>query len=112
MEATYSNAEKLAAVVEAWAGPRLRQLMPDYGPLIVSALRPVVLAWVRRVPDESVPAVAAEVLARAKDQGGLQVWKIGIDRNDLAELEELLRLNLPCTEQPRRGYEVKRPGMA
>lgn len=110
MEATYTNAEKLAAVVEAWAGPRLQQLLPDYGALITSALRPVVLAWVRKVPDESVPTVAAEVVTRAKANGGVRVWKVEIDRHDLAELEELLRLNLPAAEQPRRGYEVKRPG--
>lgn len=109
MEAAYSNAEKLAAVVEYWATPRLKQLLPSCGALISGALRPVLMEWLQRVPDESVPAVAAEIIERAKAQGVVQIGRVQIDAEDLAELEGLLAANLPKVDPLRRGYVVKQP---
>lgn len=109
MEAAYSNAEKLAAVVEYWARPRLRQLLPTCGELLTSAVRPVVMNWATRVPDDTIPATAAEIVRRAKAQGVVRIWRVEIDQTDIAELEVLLKINLPYTEPARREYKVKTP---
>lgn len=109
MEAAFSNAEKIAAVVAYWAGPRLRQLWPEAGELLTSAIRPLVMSWAQNVPDEAIPGTAAEVVKRAKALGRVRVWRVELDPDDIAELDALLRANLPYKEQPAREYRVKTP---
>lgn len=109
MEAAFSNAEKLAAVVEYWAAPRIKQLLPTCGEMLTSAVRPVVMNWAERIPDESIPATAAEIVKRAKEKGVVRFWRVELDKTDITELEILLQINLPYSEPARREYKVITP---
>lgn len=103
---TYSNAEKLMAVVEAWARPRLAQLPSPYS-YLAPALTPLVQNVLNRIPDETIPQTVNAIIDDAVKQGSVTLWKINLDKNDLMDLQHLIRLNLPCQQDERKqGYKV------
>lgn len=101
----YSNAEKLVAVVEAWAKPLVTQLPSPYS-MLAPMVGPLICEYLKKIPDESIPRIANSVIDNAVSQGSVKLWQVTLDINDLTQLQRLVKLNLPC-ESEQNGYEVK-----
>jgi hypothetical protein len=137
---SWSNAQKLAAVVSFWARPALTQLatsrlsslpmmqslqqsivasglvsqaynisadlMPIMAPVINNLLQPYLERQLAQLPDESIPALARDVLAEAEKKGSMSIMDgfLTLEAQDIQELRQLVEKNLPMAE--RQGYEV------
>jgi hypothetical protein len=137
---SWSNAQKLAAVVSFWARPALTQLatsrlsslpmmqnlqqsivasglvsqaynisadlMPIMAPVINNLLQPYLEKQLAQLPDESIPALARDVLAEAEKKGSMSIMDgfLTLEAQDIQELRQLVEKNLPMAE--RQGYEV------
>lgn len=137
---SWSNAQKLAAVVSFWARPALTQLatsrlsslpmmqslqqsivasglvsqaynisadlMPIMAPVINNLLQPYLEKQLAQLPDESIPALARDVLAEAEKKGSMSIMDgfLTLEAQDIQELRQLVEKNLPMAD--RQGYEV------
>ena len=137
---SWSNAQKLAAVVSFWARPALTQLatsrlsslpmmqslqqsivasglvsqaynisadlMPIMAPVINNLLQPYLEKQLAQLPDESIPALARDVLAEAERKGSMSILDgfLTLEAQDIQELRQLVEKNLPMAD--RQGYEV------
>lgn len=137
---SWSNAQKLAAVVSFWARPALTQLatsrlsslpmmqslqqsivasglvsqaynisadlMPIMAPVINNLLQPYLERQLAQLPDESIPALARDVLAEAEKKGSMNIMDgfLTLEAQDIQELRQLVEKNLPMAD--RQGYEV------
>lgn len=137
---SWSNAQKLAAVVSFWARPALTQLatsrlsslpmmqnlqqsivasglvsqaynisadlMPIMAPVINNLLQPYLERQLAQLPDESIPALARDVLAEAEKKGSMSIMDgfLTLETQDIQELRQLVEKNLPMAD--RQGYEV------
>ena len=137
---SWSNAQKLAAVVSFWARPALTQLatsrlsslpmmqslqqsivasglvsqaynisadlMPIMSPVINNLLQPYLERQLAQLPDESIPALARDVLAEAEKKGSMSIMDgfLTLEAQDIQELRQLVEKNLPMAD--RQGYEV------
>ena len=137
---SWSNAQKLAAVVSFWARPALTQLatsrlsslpmmqslqqsivasglvsqaynisadlMPIMAPVINNLLQPYLERQLAQLPDESIPALARDVLAEAERKGSMSIMDgfLTLEAQDIQELRQLVEKNLPMAD--RQGYEV------
>lgn len=137
---SWSNAQKLAAVVSFWARPALTQLatsrlsslpmmqslqqsivasglvsqaynisadlMPIMAPVINNLLQPYLERQLAQLPDESIPALARDVLAEAEKKGSMSIMDgfLTLEARDIQELRQLVEKNLPMAD--RQGYEV------
>lgn len=137
---SWSNAQKLAAVVSHWARPALTQLatsrlsslpmmqslqqsivasglvsqaynisadlMPIMAPVINNLLQPYLERQLAQLPDESIPALARDVLAEAEKKGSMSIMDgfLTLEAQDIQELRQLVEKNLPMAD--RQGYEV------
>ena len=137
---SWSNAQKLAAVVSFWARPALTQLatsrlsslpmmqnlqqsivasglvsqaynisadlMPIMAPVISNLLQPYLEKQLAQLPDESIPALARDVLAEAEKKGSMSILDgfLTLEAQDIQELRQLVEKNLPMAES--QGYEV------
>lgn len=137
---SWSNAQKLAAVVSFWARPALTQLatsrlsslpmmqnlqqsivasglvsqaynisadlMPIMAPVINNLLQPYLERQLAQLPDESIPALARDVLAEAEKKGSMSILDgfLTLEAQDIQELRQLVEKNLPMAEG--QGYEV------
>lgn len=137
---SWSNAQKLAAVVSFWARPALTQLatsrlsslpmmqslqqsivasglvsqaynisadlMPIMAPVINNLLQPYLERQLAQLPDESIPALARDVLTEAEKKGSMSIMDgfLTLEAQDIQELRQLVEKNLPMAE--RQGYEV------
>ena len=137
---SWSNAQKLAAVVSFWARPALTQLatsrlsslpmmqnlqqsivasglvsqtynisadlMPIMAPVINNLLQPYLEKQLAQLPDESIPALARDVLAEAEKKGSMSILDgfLTLEAQDIQELRQLVEKNLPMAES--QGYEV------
>jgi hypothetical protein len=137
---SWSNAQKLAAVVSFWARPALTQLatsrlsslpmmqslqqsivasglvsqaynisadlMPIMAPVINNLLQPYLERQLSQLPDESIPALARDVLAEAEKKGSMSIMDgfLTLEAQDIQELRQLVEKNLPMAD--RQGYEV------
>lgn len=137
---SWSNAQKLAAVVSFWARPALTQLatsrlsslpimqnlqqsivasglvsqaynisadlLPIMAPVINNLLQPYLERQLAQLPDESIPALARDVLAEAEKKGSMSIMDgfLTLEAQDIQELRQLVEKNLPMAE--RQGYEV------
>ena len=137
---SWSNAQKLAAVVSFWARPALTQLatsrlsslpmmqnlqqsivasglvsqaynisadlMPIMAPVINNLLQPYLERQLAQLPDESIPALARDVLAEAERKGSMSIMDgfLTLEAQDIQELRQLVEKNLPMAEG--QGYEV------
>lgn len=137
---SWSNAQKLAAVVSFWARPALTQLatsrlsslpmmqslqqsivasglvsqaynisadlMPIMAPVINNLLQPYLERQLTQLPDESIPALARDVLAEAEKKGSMSIMDgfLTLEAQDIQELRQLVEKNLPMAD--RQGYEV------
>ena len=137
---SWSNAQKLAAVVSFWARPALTQLatsrlsslpmmqnlqqsivasglvsqaynisadlIPIMSPVINNLLQPYLEKQLAQLPDESIPALARDVLAEAERKGSMSLMDgfLTLEAQDIQELRQLVEKNLPMAD--RQGYEV------
>lgn len=137
---SWSNAQKLAAVVSFWARPALTQLatsrlsslpmmqnlqqsivasglvsqaynisadlMPIMAPVINNLLQPYLERQLAQLPDESIPALARDVLAEAEKKGSMSIMDgfLTLEAQDIQELRQLVEKNLPMAD--RQSYEV------
>lgn len=137
---SWSNAQKLAAVVSFWARPALTQLatsrlsslpmmqnlqqsivasglvsqaynisadlIPIMSPVINNLLQPYLEKQLAQLPDESIPALARDVLAEAERKGSMSILDgfLTLEAQDIQELRQLVEKNLPMAES--QGYEV------
>lgn len=137
----YSNAQKLAAVLNRWAQPAIQELVggrigglpfianieakvkstgwvspmwslskeisPLMNGLSSSLVEPMLGKYLQGVPDETIPQLAHNVVEDAIKSGGLSLFEgnIEFEVEDLQELQDLLRYNLPIADKSA-GYEV------
>lgn len=137
---SWSNAQKLAAVVSFWARPALTQLatsrlsslpmmqslqqsivasglvsqaynisadlMPIMAPVVNNLMQPYLEKQLAQLPDESIPALARDVLAEAEKKGSMSIMDgfLTLEAQDIQELRQLVEKNLPMAEG--QGYEV------
>lgn len=85
-----------------------KDIEPILQPVAASIVEPVLERYFQRIPDESIPRVAHGVVDKLRYNGALSVLEgvITFEEEDLDELADLLRKNLPLTEA--ESYQVKR----
>ena len=137
----FTNAQKLAAVLNKWAQPAIRELLggrlsqlpfianidaklrspgwvspmwsiskeiaPIMDSLSSSLVEPVLAKYLQGIPDEAIPQLAHNIVNDAVKNGSLSLFegKVEFEKEDLKELQTLLRYNLPIEEAPK-AYEV------
>lgn len=81
-------------------------LMPIMAPVINNLLQPYLEKQLAQLPDESIPALARDVLAEAEKKGSMSIMDgfLTLEAQDIQELRQLVEKNLPMAE--RQGYEV------
>lgn len=130
----YSNAQKLAAVLNKWAQPAIQELLgnnlsrlpflssieakirstgwvspmwsmaKEISPILdgvsSSLVEPFLAQYISGIPDESIPQLAHNVVNDAIKNGGLSLFegKVEFEPEDLEELKNLLKYNLPIQE--------------
>jgi hypothetical protein len=63
-------------------------------------LQPFLADYLRRIPDGAIPSMAHSLVENALKQGSLSLLEGNVifEREDLEELQRLLRYNLPISE--------------
>ena len=81
-------------------------LMPIMAPVINNLLQPYLERQLAQLPDESIPALARDVLAEAEKKGSMSILDgfLTLEAQDIQELRQLVEKNLPMAES--QGYEV------
>lgn len=81
-------------------------LMPIMAPVINNLLQPYLEKQLAQLPDESIPALARDVLAEAEKKGSMSIMDgfLTLEVQDIQELRQLVEKNLPMAD--RQGYEV------
>lgn len=81
-------------------------LMPIMAPVINNLLQPYLERQLAQLPDESIPALARDVLAEAEKKGSMSILDgfLTLEAQDIQELRQLVEKNLPMAD--RQGYEV------
>ena len=81
-------------------------LMPIMAPVINNLLQPYLEKQLAQLPDESIPALARDVLAEAEKKGSMSIMDgfLTLEAHDIQELRQLVEKNLPMAD--RQGYEV------
>ena len=81
-------------------------LMPIMAPVINNLLQPYLEKQLAQLPDESIPALARDVLAEAERKGSMSILDgfLTLEAQDIQELRQLVEKNLPMAES--QGYEV------
>lgn len=81
-------------------------LMPIMAPVINNLLQPYLERQLAQLPDESIPALARDVLAEAEKKGSMSIMDgfLTLEAQDIQELRQLVEKNLPMAEG--QGYEV------
>ena len=115
----FSNAQKLAAVLNKWAQPAIQGLLGSrLGQLpfianIDAKLRstgwvsPMLARYLQGIPDSAIPELAHKVVDDAIKVGSLSLFegKVEFEKDDLEELKMLLQYNLPINVSAN-SYEV------
>lgn len=81
-------------------------MMPIMAPVINNLLQPYLERQLAQLPDESIPALARDVLAEAEKKGSMSIMDgfLTLEAQDIQELRQLVEKNLPMAD--RQGYEV------
>lgn len=81
-------------------------LMPIMAPVINNLMQPYLEKQLAQLPDESIPALARDVLAEAEKKGSMSIMDgfLTLEAQDIQELRQLVEKNLPMAEG--QGYEV------
>lgn len=136
----FTNAQKLAAVLNKWVQPAIQGLVgakisqlpllanveakiksmgwvspmwslgkevsPLLGGVSTSLIEPLLNRYLQGVPDDAIPNLAHSVVSDAIKNGGLELFEgnVVFEIEDLEELQNLLRYNLPIVESD--SYQV------
>lgn len=81
-------------------------MLPIMAPVINNLLQPYLERQLAQLPDESIPALARDVLAEAEKKGSMSIMDgfLTLEAQDIQELRQLVEKNLPMAD--RQGYEV------
>lgn len=93
-----------------WVSPMWslgREVAPIIGGVGEQLLQPFLADYLRRIPDGAIPSMAHSLVENALKQGSLSLLEGNVifEREDLEELQRLLRYNLPISEVI--NYNVK-----
>lgn len=93
-----------------WVSPMWslgREVAPIIGGVGEQLLQPFLADYLRRIPDSAIPSMAHSLVENALKQGSLSLLEGNVifEREDLEELQRLLRYNLPISEVI--NYNVK-----
>ena len=103
-----ANAEvKLKSM--GWVSPMWsigKEIAPIFNGLSSSLVEPLIMQYLKGVPDEVIPQIAHNVVNDAIKHGGLSLFEgnVEFEVEDLEELRTLLRYNLPVIETD--SYQV------
>lgn len=86
-----------------WVSPNwslTRELAPMIEPITNSIVQPMLNKYLANIPDEAIPSMAHGIIDKALANGKLELMegKLIFDRDDLAELKNLLNYNLPLKD--------------
>lgn len=83
-----------------------KDIEPLVQPVVNSLVTPMLAKYFGQLPDESIPQMAHDVVEKVRYNGPLAILEgmITFDEEDLDELADLLRKNLPVEKAD--GYQV------
>lgn len=86
-----------------WVSPQWslgKELSPLLGDIMGAVVEPMIMGYLKGVPDESLPKIAHSIADNAIKQGGLSLMEgnVEFDLEDLEELKKLLNWNLPLKD--------------
>ena len=92
-----------------WVSPMWslgKEVSPLLGGVSTSLIEPLLNRYLQGVPDDAIPNLAHNVVSDAIKNGGLELFEgnIVFEVEDLEELQNLLRYNLPIVESD--SYQV------
>lgn len=92
-----------------WVSPMWslgKEVSPLLGGVSTSLIEPLLNRYLQGVPDDAIPNLAHSVVSDAIKNGGLELFEgnIAFEVEDLEELQNLLRYNLPIVESD--SYQV------
>lgn len=92
-----------------WVSPMWslgKEVSPLLGGVSTSLIEPLLNRYLQGVPDDAIPNLAHSVVSDAIKNGGLELFEgnIVFEVEDLEELQNLLRYNLPIVESD--SYQV------
>jgi hypothetical protein len=99
--------QKLKA--SGWVSP-MWSVGSEFGPLLskvaAPVVEPLVAQYLSGFPDEAIPQMVHSIVENAVKQGSLSLFegKVEFEKEDLEELQKLLRYNLPIKKT--MGYQV------
>ena len=93
-----------------WVSPMWNmgnEIAPLLGGVSNIIIEPMLSGYLRGVPDNAIPSLAHTIVDNAIANNGISLFEgnIVLEKGDLEELKNLLRYNLPITEENR--YKVK-----
>ena len=93
-----------------WVSPMWNmgnEIAPLLGGVSNIIIEPILSGYLQGVPDNAIPSLAHTIVDNAIANNGISLFEgnIVLEKGDLEELKNLLRYNLPITEENR--YKVK-----
>ena len=84
-----------------------KDIEPLIQPIVNSLITPMLARYFGRIPEESIPQMAHDIVEKMRDNGPVSVLEgmVTFDEEDITELSDLLDKNLPVGQTP--GYQVK-----
>lgn len=86
-----------------------KDIEPFLMPAINAMIEPTLISYFGNIPDEAIPKMAHEIVAKMGEGGGLSLFDgaVYLDNDDINELRMLLDANLPIDEN-NEPYKVKK----
>lgn len=86
-----------------WVSPMWslsKELSPVMGGISAKIIEPLLTNYLRGIPENAIPQLAHTIVENAIKEGGLSLMEGNIifEKEDLEELQKLLRYNLPIQE--------------
>ena len=84
-----------------------KDIEPLIQPIVNSLITPMLARYFGRIPEESIPQMAHDIVEKMRNNGPVSVLEgmVTFDEEDITELSDLLDKNLPVGQTP--GYQVK-----
>ena len=82
------------------------EVAPLVGNIAAPIIEPILSKYLEGIPDDAIPQMVHVIVDNAIKQGGLSLFegKVEFEKEDLEELQKLLRYNLPIKKT--MGYQV------
>lgn len=84
-----------------------KDIEPLIQPVVNSLITPMLAKYFGKIPEESIPKMAHDVVENMRSNGSLTILEgmVTFEEEDLEELADLLQKNLPVGKD--EGYQVK-----